>query len=255
MSNMVSRTLSVHKEHELLLKLEIAGLNDELAQRIVGSRGNSLAKRIIRFIENGGFDLSTSQKLAREIMGKNFFGIKDAVNHFEIDPSETQTVILSEIPFTDDVLESCKDTHVLVAVFPMSILDIRGKVEHKLFSSHEDGWYNEESFAKDKGKTRWHLIRKTSVANLNLKTWDEQQVFLTKNEEIPSARVLVYTIIGHFLATRERLFEYVYGRTSSVDSKGHHVGVGYFENGLLHVRNGFDSTRDLIVGVSSARKS
>ncbi|MCH7529720.1 hypothetical protein IIB50_01230, partial [Patescibacteria group bacterium] len=52
---MVSRTLSVHKEHEVLLKLETAGLNDELAQRVIDSKGNDLAAKVVRLIENGGF--------------------------------------------------------------------------------------------------------------------------------------------------------------------------------------------------------
>jgi len=50
--NIVSRTLSVHKEHELLLKLEAAGLTDVLAQRIIDSRDNALAKRFIRLISD-----------------------------------------------------------------------------------------------------------------------------------------------------------------------------------------------------------
>lgn len=37
---MKNRALSVHKEHELLLKLEEAGLGNAEAQAIVQSRGN-----------------------------------------------------------------------------------------------------------------------------------------------------------------------------------------------------------------------
>jgi|SRR3989344_827495 len=36
--------ISVRKEHELLLKLEKAGLTDELAQRVISSKDNKLAK-------------------------------------------------------------------------------------------------------------------------------------------------------------------------------------------------------------------
>lgn len=55
MGNIMSRNLSVHQEHEVLAKLESAGLNGDLAQKIVNSRGNKVAKQIIEFLHNGSF--------------------------------------------------------------------------------------------------------------------------------------------------------------------------------------------------------
>src|SRR5262249_53752582 len=155
-------------------------------------------------IQNGGFEPTTSQKRAREIMSRNFFGVEEAIKHFGVNPTRQQTAMLSEVPFSEEVLTACKDTHILVAVFPISILEIRGRVDRKLFYSHEDAWYNKQAFAKDKGETAWALIRKTPVPNSTSKTWPEQQALLTKDEETPTARVMVYTIIGHYLATGER---------------------------------------------------
>ncbi|MEX1014776.1 MAG: hypothetical protein WDZ80_06475 [Candidatus Paceibacterota bacterium] len=43
----VSRDLSIHQEHELLLKLEQAGMTSDLAQRIIESKGNKIAKEFI----------------------------------------------------------------------------------------------------------------------------------------------------------------------------------------------------------------
>jgi len=259
MTTMVSqtndRTISVHNEHEFLLKLEKAGLIDELAQKVIDSKGNDLATKVVRLIENGGFEPSTSQKRAQQIMGRNFFGIEEAIKHYGVNPSRAQTAALTEVPFTEEVLESCKDTHVLVAVFPMSILDIRGKVEHKLFYSYENAWYNKQTFAKDRGEIGWRLVRKTPVENSTSKNWSEQQALLDKSEETPSAQIMVYTIIGHFLATGERLFENVYVRTSSVDSGGGRVSVGGFDQDGLDVNGWWDGGRDGSVGVSSARKS
>lgn len=48
------RTLSVHKEHEFLLKLEAAGLNDDIAQKVISSKNNELAKKAVNFIQCGG---------------------------------------------------------------------------------------------------------------------------------------------------------------------------------------------------------
>jgi len=256
MNTMVSRTLSVHKEHEVLLKLEAAGLDDELAQKVIDSKGNDLATKVVRLIENGGFEPSTSQKRARQIMGWNFFGIEEAIKHFGVNPSKQQLAYLADVPFTEEVLASVKDTHVLVAVFPMSILDVRAKVKDesgRLF--YDQPWYNKQAFAKDKGEVGWQLVRKVPIADLTNKTWNEQQALLSKDEETPSAQVMVYTIIGHYLATGERLFENVYVRTSSVDSGGDRVGVGGFDGHGLDVNDWWVDDRNGRIGVSSARKS
>ena len=53
---MKNRALSVHKEHELLLKLEEAGLGDAEAQAIVQSSGNQLAKKVVAYIRRGGYE-------------------------------------------------------------------------------------------------------------------------------------------------------------------------------------------------------
>lgn len=49
MANIVSQ-ISVHQEHELLVKLEAAGLTGQLAQKVIESRGNTLAKEVVALI-------------------------------------------------------------------------------------------------------------------------------------------------------------------------------------------------------------
>jgi hypothetical protein len=100
----------------------------------------------------------------------------------------------------------------------------------------------------------WQLVRKTPVPNSTSKTWQEQQALLSEKEETPTARVMVYTIIGHFLATGERLFENVYARCSDVDSDGYRVYVGYFSAYGLVVSYVWDGRRSGRVGVASVRK-
>jgi hypothetical protein len=258
MKNMVGqtkeRTLSVHNEHEFLLKLEKAELTNELAQKVIDSKNNELAAKVVRLIQNGGFEPTTSQKLAREIMGKNFFGIEEVIRYYGVKPAPKQLSALAEIPFTEAELREVKDTHVLVAVFPLSILEIRDKVKSELFYSHKDAWYNEQAFAKDKGETRWQLVRKTPVDNSTSKDWNEQQALLGKNEETLKAQAMVYTIIGHFLATSECLFKNIYVRCSDVDSDGYRVDVGNFDSNGLDVGYYSDVDRYDYIGVASARK-
>ena len=45
-------TLSIHQKHEVLLKLEKAGLDEKLSQKIIESRGNEIAKKMIKIIFN-----------------------------------------------------------------------------------------------------------------------------------------------------------------------------------------------------------
>lgn len=212
------------------------------------------ANRLAMYAINGGIEPTSSHTSARTIMGKNFFGIEEAIKYFGINPSRRQLTCLAEIPWSEEVLTSCKDTHVLVAVLPISILEIRNKVEDNLFYSHADAWYNNQAFAKDRGETGWQLVRKTPVDKSTNKKWADQQALLTTDEETPKAQVMTYTIIGHFLATGERLFENIYVRCIDLDSDGSRVRVGDFAAEGLGVNDWSDGLRDDDIGLSSARK-
>lgn len=216
----------------------------------------TVAQRVATLCLNNGYEPSTSQKLACEIMGKNFFGIEEAIKHFGINATKQQLAYLSEVPFSEEVLTSCKDTHILVAVFPLSILDIRGIVKKQsdqtLFYSQD--WYDKEAFAKNKGEVGWQLVRKESIANSTSKTWNDQQALLSKDEETPTARIVVYTMIGHFLATGERLFEKIYVRCVDLHSDGYRVYVGRFDSKGLLVNGWYDDYRIDSIALSGARK-
>jgi len=198
---------------------------------------------------------SASQERAREIMGKNFFGVEEAIKHFGVNPTRQQLAAFSEIAFSEAVLEESKDTHVLAAVFPLSILEIRGKVSQGQRLFYDQDWYNKQAFAKERGETEWRLIRKTPVDNSISKNWQDQTALLGKNDEVPAAQVMVYAIVGHYLATGERMFEHLYVRTSSVDSDGSRVYVGVFVAGGLCVDYCWGDYRRGCLGVASARKS
>lgn len=227
------------------------GLDGDGVQLVL-SRGDQLTDAIrdaMRRLSLG----TRSHDRAREIMGRNMFGVEEAVKHFGVKPTKKDLADLATIPYSEAVLKACKDTHVLVAVFPISILDIRHKASQELFFYAQD-WHGGEAFAKDKGGAHWYLIRKTPVDASTSKTWDEQQRLLSKDEETPAARVVIYTMIGHFFATGERLFENVYVRCQDLDSSGNRVYVGFDAVRLL-VCGGCGGLRGFLLGVSSARKS
>jgi hypothetical protein len=210
--------------------------------------------RAVGLIHSGWSGSTTSQKHARDIMGKNFFGVEEAIKHFGINPTPQQLAALSEIPFSEAMLKQSKDTHVLVAVFPLSILEIRGKVERKLFYNHETAWYNEQFFAREKGGVSWQLVRKTPVDNSTLKNWQDHQALFSRNDEVPTAQAMVYTVIGHRLATGERLVDRKYARTSSVDLHGNCIYVSDVGSNGLGISDYWDAVFYDNEDLSSPRK-
>jgi hypothetical protein len=197
---------------------------------------------------------TTSQKHAREIMGKNFFGLEEAVKYFGVNPTPQQLIALSEIPFSETVLKQSKGTHILVAVFPLSILEIRDKVERKLFYNHEIAWYNDQPFAKEHGDVSWQLVRKVPMDSLIPKDYQEQQALFNKDDDAPTAQTMVYTIIGHFLAIGEWLIKQKYTHTSSADSRGNCVYVTDVGSNGLGISDYWDAVFYDNEDISSPRK-
>ncbi len=234
--------------------LEEAGLTyDELQMPIDDP---DMRKQLVRIWKLGGYEPSIELRLAEMIMGSNYVGPETASQYFGAKFAKKETALISRIPFSEPTLKECKDSHILVLVPKISILDIRDKVERDLFYSHEDAWFNknEEEFAKEKGEVVWQLIRKEPVPNSTSKNWEGQKARLLKDEEVPNARVMVYTIISHYKRTGERLFETIYVRTSSLASDGHRVAVGAFASWGLNVGNYWNDYRIDILGLSAARK-
>lgn len=250
-------TISIHDAHEFLLRMEEAGLTDRLIRKVVDWKDNSLAAKMIKIIKKGGFDSTTTQKRAREIMGTNYFGIEEAIKHFEVEPTKQQLDTLLRIPFPEDTLEELKETHVLISIFPLSINDVQSKVGPSLFfrRKNRDDWPIQKPFAKEQGDISWQLVRKTLIDNSICKNWQEQQALIGEDDKTPDAQVMVQTIIGYYLATGKRLFERGYTRTSSLATEKKHVCVGNF-----YLLDGLDvcSTLDIYrfdgLGISSARK-
>lgn len=244
--------ISLHQAHEFFLALRPFGFDSKLAQQVVESK--KLAADVVSLIQGGnnGLQLSESQKNAQAIMGKNFFGISEAMLHFGVVPTAEQIASFTDVPYTAEVLRECKDTHILVAVFPISILEIREKAGKHFYSQ---SWYDsDEDFALQQGGIGWWLVRKTAVEDSFSKNWVEQQALLGKEEQVPDARVVVQTAIGHFLATGERLFPDKYVRTSNLDSGGYRVHVGYFGSDGLYLCRWDGGYRDGRIGLASSRK-
>ena len=225
------------------------GLDGDAVQLVItrGDKFSAAVKEAVRQLSLGTAD----HDRARAIMGRNMFGFEEMTEHFHMKSTPQLVAALAVIPFSEATLRACKDTHVLVAFRGTPLMGVRNEA-NDLF--YDQDWYESETFAKEVDDPRWCLVRKTPVEKSTSKTWDEQQALLGKHDETPLARVMVYTIIGHFKATGERLFENVYVRCSDVDSGGDRVSVGYFDSGGLNVVYDCDDGRDGNIGLASARK-
>jgi hypothetical protein len=261
----------------------------------------------------------TSQQRAAEIMGKNFFGIDEAVRYlgicaisqedfmtllgipftaetiaaidkYGLNPMKQQLTALYKVPFSEERLMQDKDTHVLVAVFPISILEIEKNILNKRIFQLPDKYRN-YTFANEHHEAAWHLVRKTHVEGStgtdwkNAKSYKEQKELLSSIDQIPSARVILYTIIGCYISTGEILFEEFNVRTSSridptvsthrikptrfdtvreanakmslvqPDSKiPYHVCVSGLFRGRILMIDQFDNSNLFYVGLASERK-
>jgi hypothetical protein len=211
--------------HEAVVSGRKAGAGREFWAKLAHDR--TLFGKVVTFVRGAHF-VGTTQNRAFEIMGPNFFGVADAIQHFQVIPSPHKLDDLSRVPFSEQTLEECRDTHVLLAVFPLSINQIRNRVagDHDTLFCGSD-WYHDQPFATERGKTEWQLVRKTPVpSSTGPMAWEERLALLAKNEEVPRARVVVYMMVGYYLVTGDLLLRNL--RVYCADRKmpDNHVDIG-----------------------------
>jgi hypothetical protein len=189
---------------------------------------------------------SESQSRARAIMGKNFLGLEEVRRGYAIALPVEQ---LAEIPFSEETLQACKDTHVLVAGSALSVNDVRKLADSDFYDTD---WYSREPFANEKKvSVRWYLLRKEPVPESLAKTYNEQ-IALLKDEEVPFACEITYIVILYWRTHRERLLPYVYVRCQDKGSDGRRVDVGNFTSGTFIVSHYWDGGCNALLGLASS---
>ncbi len=236
---------------------------EDVAARI--NTDPDFVEELANFMVRGHQGTSTSQKLARMIMGANFYDIEDAKKHFGVSPTKGQLAFLTRVPYTEEVLRACKDTHILVAVFELSILDVLDATKRfggsKFQGVFEIGEFfhpalsERERILSEKCELGWYLVRKKAVADSTHKTSAEQQALLGLDEKIPSCQLLVYTITGHMFKGGEVWFKDFWVRTSALEADTH-VCVGKFSSHKLYtVFVCKDGSKSEDLGILSVKKN
>jgi hypothetical protein len=190
--------------------------------------------------------MPTTPEIARDIMGKNFLGLAEVEQGYGIALRVEQ---FAKIPFSEETLKACRDTHVLVAGAPLSVNAIRRIADNDFFLT---GWYSGEPFANDrKVSVRWYLLRKEPVPESRNKTYN-QQIALLKEEEVPFACEVTYMVILYWLTHRECLLSNVYMRCQDKDLDHYRVYVGYFDSEGFGVGSYWDDSRRDSLGLGTS---
>jgi hypothetical protein len=228
------------------------GSADVVAERMTNAP--VFLDNMAQFAIRGGPQPTMGVQRAREIMGANVFGVEEGTQHMNVKFRRFELAGFAEVPWADEELEEVKETHVLVAVPSISIATMRENITKKNVYRADSTWHLKQPFAVRLGLPDWRLVRKAAVPNSTSKLWDEQRKLLWANDDVPSSRVLCYTMGGRYLQTGEKLFSDVWVRTSDVDSDGVRVRVVFGADGV-GVGRGWDGIRSGGIAVASARKS
>lgn len=197
---------------------------------------------------------TTSLAEAKAIMGNNFHNPEGWAKACGFRLSKAHKEIFAGVPFSAELPNLVKDTHILVPILKLSVMQLHAK-HNALFYSKEDPWYSAEEFATEQADVGWMLLRREILPGSTSKTYIEQQAMLPEGEYLPSAAELLQAIVCHAVLSGERLLPDVYARTSSVDSYGRRVGLGYFGAGGLHVDAWRDYANSYISAVGARKLS
>jgi hypothetical protein len=195
------RELSVHVEHELLLKFETAGLREDLAQMVIESKDNQLAREFVDSLKSRQIP---SWEEAKVIIGEgNFFGPEEWKKYFG---DKFQITNIPKIPWTRNELKNLnkdlshyKDLlHFLFLGLdyldgkPLNLqtwYDIYSVKEHhpKIYSDpHHFSEYLSKDFAKETCKLRWYLMSDRHMYNSMVLSYNSLVTMIPDNYEIAS---------------------------------------------------------------------
>jgi len=232
------------------------------------------AKRVAEFMLQGGLVGSVHQKLARAILGKNFFGVKEWSSLYGVNFSNKQLREVAEFPWSEDILnapcpfhkgKSVKETHFAFLGLdtfkgkPLTILKWQelhpASGQPKFYSYAPDSWYNKEKFSNEPTcGFRWYLMPLEILPKSTHKTYAEQIAMLSADYEVPLAIEEVTKVILYYRKNGAYLNPTRYGRCQDVTSGGHRVDVGHFGSGGLPVNCYWDGGRDYRIGLAASRK-
>ena len=225
-------------------ELEYWALNDEQALREIRKEQverelrEADERRHQQFLnqlkERCGYEPTASQIAAKKILGDRFLGVEEVAKHYDPDFKISHIAALWDVPIPLPVLERGKETHILVAGLPISVLDIK-KRHARLFNKaniYNEEWYKPWSHSRTKMTLGWHWLPviEKSDSGYNGAGFVKQGNSL-KVVEVAYAAILYYLVSG------KRLYHDYYVWCQDLDNaKGHGVCGNFDDEGLRIAR-------------------
>lgn len=234
-------------------------------------------KRVAKYIIRGSVEDSMRNKLARVLMGKNFFGIDDWII-YGANFTEEQLRRVAEFPWSEDILMNpcpfvkgmlVRDTHFAFLGVPSLYGEpltvkrwLKLRAVNKLFRLVTNiPLAGLPHFDKATLELRWYLLLKDIVPDSDGKAYEEQVTKIpAEYYEIPTTiaeimkNVLVFHKTGErpnstrWAACKERI------RTDNNITTGQISCVGPFNSASIGI-HGWSGNRNIGVGLAASRKS
>lgn len=211
--------VSTHQSSEFFHKMEKAGFRPELAQRVIQSKNNEMAKRLVPFMSRGCQSPSEDEIGARQIMGKNFLGLEEVIEYLGITPTPEEWNQVSIIPYSKETLEEYRDSHFLFLGVsqdnlgnPLTIKRMAEMIPsargQKIFCGRiAESYQCKKATTQTTPDLRWYLIKKSTTKESKGQPYDEQEKLLANTEYREKAVVYVYMTVLAFASRGETLFE------------------------------------------------
>jgi len=233
-----------------------AALDEDRAQRL-NERGGEFQAYIQAGIHRYSAK-APDYELAKTILGKDFISPEEIAARRGLTYSDELFAAFGQMLPDEEGLVWCRDNGMPLFGGPprsKSLLGIRG-LNPAYFYSTEGGWYakDAETFSRlDLVEPIWIALRKEPVAGSLSQDWPTQRPMVTNPAIIPNAAEAAWCLTTYKAVRGVDLSPGIYVRTSSCDSHGNRVYVG-FDDGRLSVYDIWDSVRDSDLGVSAARQ-
>ncbi len=186
----------------------------------------------------------TSPKRAQKIMGVNFFGTEEIKECFGIPAKET------EVPFCEETLLNCRNSHILVLGVPLGIKDI-SEMFPDIFQ--DNILLSEEDFFLKKIKVGWYLIKTPNNFNNRRESFQQSEARLSGTQYIGKAAIYVYVMVLGLKLQRTRIFT---SRVWCQDiDEGKQVYIGRDNEGKIIISSWYNIfCPPLLIGIAPIQK-
>lgn len=233
---------SINKIWDLHKVLMQDGLTEEDLQEVI-SDSVFRSSLIVFWMQRGEipiddirkYEETASQNRARMIMGEAFWGIAEVANACGVEFNQAQLATLAQIPFSADVLEECKDTHILCP-FPGLSLNEIDKIAVRFGVNPERTAVFEESDIREQARrsldTAWLLIARHYATD----KVRPQGMRIPPRSFWPSDNQFFFTAVLSFLLGREGFTDYRNFLTNT-NANGHFLSFhcSYSRDAIEHV--------------------